>query len=229
MLTTTSEGGLTTIVLDRPERRNALTPDGLEALGDAIEAVTDPVVHLTGAGSAFCAGADFAAIDGLETRAQAVAFAELGQSVADRIERSEAVVVAGIDGPARGGGVELALAADLRVATPAATFAQTGVDVGLFGAWGGTVRLPEVVGLGAALDLSLTGRTLGAEEARRIGLVSRVVDATRPVAAGLVDKPVRSLPVIKHRLRDRGGAPDRLEREAEAFAALVDAGPSLPP
>lgn len=82
------------------------------------------------------------------------------------IESTDSIVVAGVDGAARGGGVELCLAADLRLATPEASFAEPGVSMGIFGAWGGIRRLPDAVGDSHALDLSLTGRTI---DARRRG------------------------------------------------------------
>lgn len=228
MIDTTSENGLTTVTLDRPARRNALTTDGLTGLERAIAEAADPVVYLTGAGTAFCAGADFDTIASLDGKDEARTFAALGQSVAETIERSDTIVVAGIDGPARGGGVELALAADLRIATPEASFAATGIDIGLFGAWGGTVRLPEVVGVSHGLDIALSGRTVSATEAADIGLVSRIVEKPRAVAKTISQKPARSLRVIKQRVRDRGATSDRLEREQDAFASLIEAGPELP-
>lgn len=228
MIETVREDGMTTVTMNRPERRNALTPEALRSIEQAVTKPADPVVYLTGAGRAFSAGADLAAIDELDTHEDAETFARLGQSVADGIERSESIVVAGIDGPARGGGVELALAADLRVATPEASFAESGVALGLFGAWGGTVRLPEVVGLGPALDLALTGRTITAEEANAIGLVSTVTDSPREVAQRLTDLPPTSLITIKERLRDRSDRDTKLRRERQAFAELVAAGPSIP-
>lgn len=228
MIEVESEAGIRTIRLARPTARNALTTAGLQQLNDELEAADEPVVYLTGAGDAFCAGADFAEIDGLTDRQAATAFARLGQSVTRAMETSEAIVVAGIDGPARGGGVELALAADLRVATPTATFAETGVDIGLFGAWGGTVRLPEVVGRAQAKDLALSGRTIDASEARRIGLVTRITEDPESVAQELATKPTRSLRAIKRLLSRSDPHENQFEREASAFAELIVDGPTLP-
>ena len=227
MIDTVSDGGITTIVLDRPRRRNAITAEGLTSLREAVETAADPVVYLTGRGRAFCAGADLDSVAALDSSTAALEFARLGQSVAKEMEQSESVVIAGIDGPARGGGVELALAADIRVATESATFAETGVDIGLFGAWGGTVRLPEVVGLGPALDIALTGRTLSAREALAVGLVTQVVDDPLAIAADLAEKPSRSLRTIKRRMRDRSPPDQRFDHEASAFAELVQAGPCI--
>lgn len=209
------------VTLARPERRNALTPEGLAALERAVTDADAPVTYLQGSGSAFCAGADLDVVASL-SRAEAEDFAALGQRVADAIENSESVVVAGIDGPVRGGGVELALACDLRVATPEATFAEPGVRLGIFGAWGGTVRLPEIVGQGHALDLALSGRVIDAEEALGMGLVSRVVDDPRVVAGELASNDPDALRIVKERVRDRDGFDSRMEREQVAFGELVE-------
>ena len=209
------------VTLARPDARNALTPAGLDALETAVAGADQPVVYLRGAGKAFCAGADLDVVADLD-RAAAERFAERGQRVADAIATAEPAVVAGIDGPARGGGVELALACDLRVATPAATFAEPGVKLGLFGAWGGTVRLPRIVGEGEALDLALSGRPIDAEAARRMGLVSRVTDDLRTVADDLAANDPETLRVVKDRIRDDAPAADQLRREADAFGRLVE-------
>ncbi|UPW01389.1 enoyl-CoA hydratase/isomerase family protein [Halorussus gelatinilyticus] len=209
------------VTLDRPERRNALTPAALDALEAAVSGTDRPVVYLRGAGPAFCAGADLDVVADLDGPA-AEEFAERGQRVANAIEDAESAVVAGIDGPARGGGVELALAADLRVATPEATFAEPGVKLGLFGAWGGTVRLPRVVGEGEALDLALSGRTVDADSALRMGLVSRVTEDPRAVADELADNDAETLRAVKARMRDDAPAEVQERRETEVFGRLVE-------
>ncbi|MFP9061359.1 enoyl-CoA hydratase/isomerase family protein [Natrialbaceae archaeon A-chndr2] len=213
--------GIRTILLDRPTRRNALTPDGLEALESAVAETPHSVIFLEGAGPAFCAGADLDVVAGLD-RDGAEAFARLGQRVANAIADSDAVVVAGIDGPARGGGLELALACDIRVGTPEATLGEPGVTFGLFGAWGGTVRLPRIVGEGVALELACTGRVLEAEEALRVGLLSRLEDEPRTVAETIVEYPTDTLAVLQSRIRDRADRATQEEREALAFGALVE-------
>jgi enoyl-CoA hydratase/carnithine racemase len=220
MIRTTADGRVRVVTIDRPERRNALRPSDLNDLKTAVEE-TDPertpVVYLRGAGDAFCAGAD---LDSVVTLDDPEAFARRGQRVATVIAEADPVVVAGIDGAARGGGVELALACDLRVATPTATFAEPGVEFGLFGAWGGTVRLPRIVGQGNALDFALSGRIVDATEARRMGLVSRVRDDPRAVAEEVAANRPDALRVVKHRLRDDGDDESRERAEARAFGLL---------
>jgi enoyl-CoA hydratase/carnithine racemase len=228
MIDIDDQGAIRVVTLDRPERRNALSSSGLEALEAAVADPPVPVVYLHGAGEAFSAGADLESVAALAADADAdadadvEAFVRRGQRTADAIETSPAVVVAGIDGAARGGGVELAVACDLRIATPDATFAEPGVTFGLFGAWGGTVRLPELVGLGDALDLSLSGRVVDSEEARRIGLVSRIVEEPRVVAESIAENDPAALEELKACLRDRGSKTEREDGEVAAFETLVE-------
>ena len=219
-----SEHLIRTITFDRPEARNAFTVDGLEALEAAIEDADEPVVYLQGCGPAFSAGADLnevAALDGDHNHA--AEFARLGQRVARTIEDSPAIVFAGIDGPARGGGLELALACDVRVGTPESTYGEPGVSFGLFGAWGGTVRLPRVLGEGDALEFALSGRSVDAEEALRMGLISRIADDPRSVAEEIADNATDVLPVLKRRIRDDRERATQERCEARSFADLVAA------
>jgi enoyl-CoA hydratase/carnithine racemase len=205
------------VTVDRPERANALRPRDLDALAAAVTEAEAPVVYVHGAGEAFCAGADLDAVAALDDPA---AFARHGQRTMAAIESADAAVVAGVDGAARGGGVELALACDVRAATPDATMAASGVCIGLFGAWGGTVRLPRIVGEGDALDLSLSGRAVDADEARAVGLVSRVTTAPCAVADELVANDAAALRTAKARVRDRRGVAAQEAAEADAFARL---------
>ena len=221
MIRTQTADDICTVTLDRPARRNALTPDALEALRDAVETTDASVVYLHGAGEAFCAGADLDVVADLDDES-VEAFVRAGQRAATALAETDVVTVAGIDGPARGGGVELALGCDLRVATPAATFAESGVSLGLFGAWGGTARLPRIVGLGEAMDLALTGRVIDADAALRMGLVSRVVEEPREIAETIAAHDPRALQTIKTRLRDTASRADQEDREAVAFASLLE-------
>jgi enoyl-CoA hydratase len=220
MIHTHTDGGVETVVLDRPERRNALTRSGLTAMREAVGAAEAPVLYLTGAGTAFCAGADLETVDSL-SESGAEAFARQGQRVGTALETYDGAVVAGIDGPARGGGVELALACDVRVATPEATFAESGVSLGLFGAWGGTRRLPDVVGQGQALDMALSGRVVDAETAQCIGLISRIVGEPRDVAETIAANDSAALRTIKRLVRDEADRETTHEREATAFGELI--------
>ena len=213
----------TEIVLARPERRNALRPADLTALESAIAEATAPVLYLRGAGDAFCAGADLDVVADLDADA-AAAFAAHGQRVANALATYDGAVVAGIDGAARGGGLELALACDVRVATPKATLAEPGVELGLFGAWGGTTRLPAIVGQGNAMDLGLSGRVVDAAEARTMGLVSRVTDSPEAVAAEIGGNDPAAVRAVTARTRDGRERQSQERAEAAAFADLVAGG-----
>jgi enoyl-CoA hydratase/carnithine racemase len=214
------DGAVCVVCIDRPDRRNALRPRDLDALADAVREATAPVVYVRGEGAAFCAGADLDVVSGLG-RGGARDLAARGQRVVRAFEAADAVVVAGVDGPARGGGVELALGCDLRVATSRATFAEPGVSLGLFGAWGGTARLARVCGEGDAMDLALSGRTVDAETACGMGLVSRVVDDPRTVVDEIAAHPPDALAALKRRMRDDAPVATQEAREVEAFADLV--------
>lgn len=222
MIAVDSNERIRTVTIDRPESRNALTWEGLDDLEVAIADADEPVIYLEGAGEAFCAGADLEVVSGLDEE-KAEAFARRGQDVARTIEDSSSIVVAGIDGPARGGGLELALACDVRVATPEATLGEPGVTFGLFGAWGGTVRLPRVLGEGDALEFALSGRVVDSEEALRMGLISRIESDPRSVAVEIAGNEPDALSVLKRRLRDDGDRESQERLEAEAFADLVGA------
>jgi len=141
----------------------------------------------------------------------------------DAIAEYEGATIAGVDGAARGGGVELALACDLRVATSHASFAETGVSLGLFGAWGGTARLPELVGVGVAADVLLSGRTIDAREALRMGLVSRVLDDPRDAAREIAAHEPGAVRTIAALVRDRSPLDVAQEAEAKAFAERIGA------
>ena len=167
-----------TITLNRPEALNACNTEQLQALlQHLLELGVEQEIRaiiLTGAGNrAFSAGADIEEMRA-KTPAEALEFSRLGQAVCDAIEDTPQPVIAAINGYALGGGSELALACDIRIAADNAQFGQPEVVLGILPGWGATQRLPRVVGAGLAKDLILTGRRIKAEEALRIGLVSAV-------------------------------------------------------
>lgn len=220
MIKSTVADGLRVIEFDRPEKRNAITEEGMRTLREEMESAVEPVIYLSGAGEAFCAGADLDVVADVDSE-RAAEFAEDGQAVCRSIAEYNGVVVAGIDGPARGGGVEIALACDLRIGTPSATFAESGVTIGLFGAWGGTARLPRIVGEGNALDLSCSGRVIDAEEALRMGLISQVVEDPRSVVENLLSNDAAAMRAVKHRIRDTASTEEQESREADVLSQLI--------
>jgi enoyl-CoA hydratase len=175
--------GIARITINRPDKLNALNATVLSELGDAITRVeTDAAVRgviLTGAGSkAFVAGADITELakqNPIEGKARSL----LGQQVFRRLERCGKPVIAAVNGFALGGGCELAMACHIRIASEQARFGQPEVKLGIGPGYGGTARLPRLVGRGRALELLLTGGMIDAAEAYRIGLVNRVVPADK--------------------------------------------------
>jgi enoyl-CoA hydratase len=178
--------GIARITINRPDKLNALNATVIGELADAAGRVDADAgvrgVILTGAGAkAFAAGADItelAAQGPFEAKQRSLA----GQQMMRRFERCGKPVIAAVNGFALGGGCELAMACHLRIASEAARFGQPEVKLGLAPGYGGTVRLPRLIGKGRALELLLTGAMVDAQEAWRIGLVNRVVPAERLLA-----------------------------------------------
>jgi enoyl-CoA hydratase len=178
--------GIARITVNRPDKLNALNATVIAELDRAVtELATREDVRgaiLTGAGpKAFVAGADIAEIAGQDAgsgKARSLA----GQAMMRRLERCGKPVIAAVNGFALGGGCELAMACHLRIASEGAKFGQPEVKLGIGPGYGGTVRLPRLVGRGRALELLLTGAMIDAQEAWRIGLVNRVVPADRLLA-----------------------------------------------
>lgn len=174
-------GAVALLTVNRPRALNALNPATLDELGRMIaELHADPqvkVVVLTGAGEkAFVAGGDIAAMQPLGPL-EARGVAQKAQQLFNLIEFGPKVVIAAINGYALGGGCELAMACDLRLAAAGARLGQPEVNLGIIPGWAGTQRLPRLVGKGKAKELMYTGAMVEAEEARRIGLVNQVVPA----------------------------------------------------
>jgi len=180
------DGPVGTVWLDRPEKLNAFAGTMREEIGEAIDELGDDegirAIVITGEGRGFCAGADVNYLDELVAERNEDDFAALlesGERVVRSIRALPVPVIAAINGPAAGGGANLALACDLRIMADTATIGQTFVRIGLHPDWGGTFFLPRLVGEGRALELMWSGRMVGAEEALAIGLVQRVVPADR--------------------------------------------------
>jgi enoyl-CoA hydratase len=175
------ESGVRWLAVNRPTKLNALNASVIAELGQAAaEAAADASVRavvLTGSGEkAFVAGADIAEFVGMSA-GEAEALSRRGQRLCDAIAALRKPVIAAVNGFALGGGCELAMACHLRVASTNARFGQPEVKLGLIPGYGGTQRLPRLVGRGRALELLLTGATIDAATALGWGLVNRVVEA----------------------------------------------------
>jgi enoyl-CoA hydratase len=185
--------GIAVITMNRPHALNAFNSEQLDLLGAAFHTLGRDrnvrVVILTGAGDrAFAAGADIKEMIHL-TPAEGLAFGRKGQALTSAVERLPQPVIAAVNGYAFGGGCELAIACDIRLASENARFAQPEVGLGIPPGWGGTQRLPRLVGPGFAAEMIYTGRQVDAEEAFRFGLVNPVypldqlMSAAREMAA----------------------------------------------
>jgi enoyl-CoA hydratase/carnithine racemase len=180
-LKTAREGAACVIMLDRPEKRNAVSRammDGIAAA--ALAASTDPAVAaivLTGGTEVFSAGGDLDEVAALETSEDTRGYVAGWHGLTATLEGLSTPVIAAIEGPCITGGLELALACDLRIAGAEARFAVSSARIGTLAGAGGTQRLPRLVGTAAALELLFSAEPIDAAEAHRIGLVNRVVAA----------------------------------------------------
>lgn len=186
------------------------------------------VVIVTGTGRFFCAGADVNELAHLNTAHGGSEFAVRGQSLLNHIERSDKPVLAAINGTCLGGGLELALACHMRVAVSGAMLGLPEVKLGLIPGFGGTQRLPRIVGPSKAAEMILTGESLSAEEALRIGLLSRVVlpheliTQVDAIAASITAQGKTAVEAALHAIRGGLDIPlsEGLAREAELFGRL---------
>lgn len=195
-------GPIATVTLNRPDRLNALDTALCDALVDALRAVVaDAAVRVaivTGAGRAFCAGAD---LDVLERDGDALVTA--GAQVARLVRDAPQPFIAAVNGPAAGGGANLALACDYRIACPDAAIGQVFPRLGLGQDWGGSYFLPRLVRPSVALELVWSARMVPADEALRLGLYDRVVPADRllpdvsALAASWAEHPALALQRVK--------------------------------
>jgi len=212
----TQDGFVATITINRPEALNALNRDVLAGLDEAVrraEVERPRVVLLTGAGErAFVAGADIAEMATMSPD-EGRRFSETGNAVFRRLERLPMPTIAVIHGFALGGGCELALACDIRLASTKAQFGQPEVSLGITPGFGGTQRLPRLVGVGIAKELIFAGRNIDAARALAIGLVNAVYppDELRAAAERLAGDIASRAPIAVRAAKaaiDLGGATD---------------------
>ena len=230
MIRAEREEAVAVVTVDRQDALNALDLPTLTQLRDELRTLADDadvrVVILTGAGErAFIAGADIKYMSGLGVD-EAKAWGALGHEVGRLLETMPKPTIAAVNGFALGGGCELALACDIRYASTNAKLGQPEVNLGIIPGWGGTQRLARVCGLGVAKEVIFTGRTVGAEEALRIGLVNGlhdpVLEKARETAALLAAKSPLALGVMKQ-LANRalgGDHEQNLQAEGESFGEL---------
>lgn len=203
------DGFVGQLTLNRPAKLNAFAGRMRDEILEGLCELDDPeirVVVITGAGRGFCSGADISYLSELLDAQDEKNFTRLldaGKRVVTKIREMTAPVIAAVNGPAAGGGLNLALGCDIRIASDKATFGQTFTRIGLAPDWGGVHFLPRLVGEAKAIELMMTGEMIDASEALRIGLVNRVVPhddflgETRKLVEILASRPPKSLAAIK--------------------------------
>lgn len=224
--------GMATITINRPHALNAMDeetiPEILSRLEDAEKDENVRVLVITGAGEkAFCAGLDLKTMTGINV-IKAVKTSRLGQKLTLAIEELGKPVIAAINGYALGGGLELAMACDIRIASENARIGQPEVSVGLLPGWGGTQRLPRLVGKGIAKELIFTGKMIDVKTAERIGLINMVVPAEKlkptveEFAKEIMSKSPVAIRLVKELINSSIETDQRigLLHEAEAFGVL---------
>lgn len=232
VLLTDKQGHVVTLTLNRPDKLNALNEQLLRELLEALTVLrADRSVRaaiLTGAGEkAFAAGADIAAMANM-TPVEARMFAELGHRVGALIEETPFPVIAAVNGFALGGGCELALCCDFIYAGERARLGQPEVGLGIIPGFGGTQRLARIVGAPRAKEMCMTGDTMSAEEALRVGLVnavwpaSELVAKTHDAAKKIADKGPLAIASVKRTISRGADAPlsSATDLEASAFSSL---------
>jgi len=226
---------IVTLTLNRPDRLNALGDTLREELCDALgRASADPaarVIVITGAGRGFCAGGDMKAAhevqEGVRERALLDRVAPIRDKVVLAMRDAPKPIIAAVNGPAAGAGMNLALACDLRLASTAARFGQTFVKRGLHVDWGGTYFLPRLVGMAKACELIFTGEMISAEEAYTLGLLNQLVPpeqlmpATYELAQKIAAGPPIAIRLAKRALYHNQDVDLRAALEFETFAQNV--------
>ena len=225
------EAGIATVLINWPDTLNALSSSVMDELGAVVERLEqEPGVAgaiVTGSGRAFIAGADIEEISALDTES-GFAFSRRGQVIFSRIESLDKPIIAAVNGFALGGGCELAMACHLRIASTKAKFGQPEVKLGITPGFGGTQRLPRLVGRGVANQLLLSGAIIRAEEALRIGLVNEVVapeallERCHSLLEEILGNGPRAIKACLAAVREglEGTLAAGIEAEAKLFSAL---------
>ena len=222
------------LTIDRQDSLNAMNPEVLREMDQSVkDFISDEnvgVIILTGAGEkAFIAGADIKVLQQLD-RKGALDFGKLGQEITMTIEDSPKPVIAAVNGFALGGGCEISLACHIRFASENAKFAQPEVKLGLIPGWGGTQRLPRIIGKGNATELIIGGDMIDAHDAYKIGLVNKVfpledlLDETIKFAKVILGNGPNCIAESLHCINESAGHSliDGLNMEVEAFSKLFE-------
>jgi enoyl-CoA hydratase len=227
--------GICTITVNRPDKLNALNKETIAEIGRAVKAAQADaavrVIILTGAGNkSFIAGADISEFSSF-TPEQGKELARHGHDVFNSIEQCTKPVIAAVNGFALGGGCEIAMACHIRYASDNAKFGQPEVKLGLTPGYGGTQRLPRLIGMGRAIELLITGEMIDAQEAFRTGLVNKVttqeelMNACKQLAHKIIQQaPVAVAEVLKCVRDYYSKTKDGFETEIQSFGHCISTG-----
>ena len=227
------EGAIATVQLDRPQKKNALNSELMREMKEALREIEGDtslkVVIVTGGEEIFCAGADIGEIKDCTTAPAAYRHSREFQILFDQIEGLPKPVIAAVSGYALGGGFELTLACDFRIASETARFGLPEIKIGAFPAGGGTQRLPRLIGAAKAKEMIFTGDPIGADEAQSLGLVMKIVpkerlmEEAKSFASKLAGLPHLAVKASK-KLINNGlemDLPSALEMEARCLGTLT--------
>ncbi len=227
-----NENGISEITIDRPEALNAMNQEVVAEFSSVLQAALSDketgIIIITGAGDkAFIAGADIKAMQKM-TAEEALIYGKAGQKLTMLIESSPKPVIAAVNGFALGGGCEIAMACHIRIASENASFGQPEVKLGLLPGWGGTQRLPKIIGVGRANELITTGKIINAEEALRIGLANviypqdELLSSARKMASTILRNGPRAIASLLHCIKEGLSVPikEGMEIEVQEFSKL---------
>ena len=227
------EDEIATITINRPKALNALNKQAVQEISSRLDEAEDDetvkVIVITGAGDkGFCVGLDLKSVRGISA-VDGMNLSLHGQKLTKKIEELRKPVIAAINGYALGGGLEMAMSCDLRIASENARMGQTELNVGLIPGWGGTQRLPRLVGRAKAKELIFTAKMIDAKTAKQLGLLNEVVppdelkSAVKKFAAELITKPPVGLQLAKQLINSsiETDLAKGLVQEAQAFGVLA--------
>ncbi|WP_082281299.1 enoyl-CoA hydratase-related protein [Leptospira kirschneri] len=238
LISITKEGQIAILTIQRPSALNALNREVLTQIGQEVDALEKDknirVLIVTGEGKAFVAGADIAEMKDLNV-SQGEEFSKLGNSVFQKLHQSRIVSIAAINGFSLGGGLELALACDIRIGSEKAKLGLPEVSLGLIPGFGGTQRLARLIGYARAIELVVTGEMISAEEGYRIGILNKLVkegesilDFSKSIANSILKKGPQAIERVKKTIQQGldVSLKEGISMEEKAFGDCFDGGQS---
>jgi enoyl-CoA hydratase/carnithine racemase len=221
------KGKVAVLTLNRPEKKNSLSPEFTKEIDKSLSSLEGSVVVIfRGEGGFFSAGGDLSIMYSISGD-EATEFSKNGNEFMDRIENFPGITIAAVEGGAYGGGLELALSCDFRIASPQTKIGLTEINLGIFPGWGGMKRIAKIAGSGVARYVALTGKILDGNEAYRLGLITLLSDDplkyAMEMAESLSQKSLESIRRIKELL---GRTEYSSDLEAKLFGEVLETAPA---